>query len=175
MADRAEVPWEGQCADAAYEFALCCASLAARNPYNSAAPLNRIINTLMTELWDRNFSQSEIRTAFQEAIENMPRYAAGEERRSSTSTALATADWRPCAPAKQCRSWTVKMMKALKIVGAAAVIIWMTWASKMLLDIHFIAVETCGLVTSKMADGAIHVPVACPDLRGNEAKREKSS
>jgi hypothetical protein len=38
--------------------------------------------------------QSEIRTAFAEAIEDMPRYAAGEERRSSISTDLATADWR---------------------------------------------------------------------------------
>ena len=82
MDDRADVPWEGQCADAAYEFAQRCASLAARNPYNSAAPLSCIINTLMTELWDRSFSQSEIRTAFQEALENMSRYAAGEERRS---------------------------------------------------------------------------------------------
>jgi hypothetical protein len=48
----------------------------------------------MTELWDRNFSQTEIRTAFEEAIIDMPRYTAGEERRSSTSTELATADWR---------------------------------------------------------------------------------
>nr|WP_250814276.1 hypothetical protein [Neorhizobium tomejilense] len=42
-----------------------------------------IINTLMTELWDRNFSQEEIRTAFQAALDDMPRYAAGEERRSN--------------------------------------------------------------------------------------------
>jgi hypothetical protein len=89
-----EVPWEGQCADAAYEFGLRCADLVARNPHNVAAPLNRIVNCFMTELWDRNFSQIEIRTAFEEAIRDMPRYAAGEERRSSTSTELATADWR---------------------------------------------------------------------------------
>jgi hypothetical protein len=47
---------------------------------------------LMTELWDRNFSQTEIRAA-RSAIEDMPRYAAGEERRSPISTKLATADW----------------------------------------------------------------------------------
>ena len=96
MTEREEVPWEGQCADAAYQFALRCAGLAARNPYNFAAPLalNRIINALMTELWDRNFSQREIRTAFEEAIKDMSRYAAGEERRSATSTELATSDWR---------------------------------------------------------------------------------
>lgn len=94
MTEREEVPWEEQCADAAYEFALRCADMVTRNPHKIVAPLNGIINSLMTELWDRNFSQSEIRTAFEEAIKDMPRYAAGEERRSSTSTELATADWR---------------------------------------------------------------------------------
>jgi hypothetical protein len=98
MTEREEVPWEGQGADAAYEFALRCAVLVTQNPYNVAAPLKGIINSLMTELWDRNFSQSEIRTAFEDAIKDMPRYAAGEERRSSTSTDLATADWRAARP-----------------------------------------------------------------------------
>jgi type IV secretory pathway VirD2 relaxase len=37
------------------------------------------------------------RTAFEEAIKDIPRYAAGEERRSPPSTELATADW----PAKK--------------------------------------------------------------------------
>jgi hypothetical protein len=94
MTERDDVPWEGQCTDAAYEFGLRCASLVARNPHDVATPLNFITNCFMTELWDRNFSQSEIRTAFEEAIKDMPRYAAGDERRSSTSTELATADWR---------------------------------------------------------------------------------
>jgi hypothetical protein len=94
MTDPQEVPWEGQCDDAAYAFALLCAVLVARNPHKLAAPLMYIINGLMTELWDRNFSQSEIRAAFETAIADMPRYAAGEERRSGTSAAWATADWR---------------------------------------------------------------------------------
>jgi len=68
--------------------------LVTQNPHHAAAPLKHIINTLMTELWDRNFSQSEIRAALEAAINDMPRYAAGEERRSLTSTQLATADWR---------------------------------------------------------------------------------
>jgi hypothetical protein len=93
-----EDPWELQCLDAAYEFALRCAVLVARKPYHEGAPLEHLINTLMTELWDRNFSQREIRTAFEEGIKDMPRYAAGAERRSATSTELATADWR--APKK---------------------------------------------------------------------------
>jgi hypothetical protein len=93
MTELEEVPWEGQCYTAAYEFARRCAVLVTRNPYNSTAPLVGIINTLMTELWDRTFSQTEIRTAFEEAVKDIPRYAAGKERRSSTSTELATADW----------------------------------------------------------------------------------
>jgi hypothetical protein len=87
-------PWEGQCADAAYECGLRCATLVARNPHDIARPLNFIINCFMTELWDRNFSQSEIRTAFESAIKDMPSYAARKERRSSTSTDVATVDWR---------------------------------------------------------------------------------
>ena len=94
MAEQDEYPWEAQCADAAYAFALRCAVLATQNPYRVAAPLERIINGLMTELWDRNFSQSEIRAAFEAAVNDMPRYAAGDERRSVTSAQLATADWR---------------------------------------------------------------------------------
>jgi hypothetical protein len=81
MADDEENPWELQCLDAAAAFAVRCAELYSINPY-SEVPLRRVINSLMTELWDRGFSQSEIRTAFEEAISDVPRYAAGEERRS---------------------------------------------------------------------------------------------
>jgi hypothetical protein len=76
-----EEPWEGQSLTAAAVFARRCAELYSANPY-SQAPLESIINALMTELWDRGFSQSEIRSAFEKAIADMPRYAAGEERRS---------------------------------------------------------------------------------------------
>jgi hypothetical protein len=37
----------------------------------------------MTALWDRGFSQSDIRSAFERAIAEMPRYAAGQERREN--------------------------------------------------------------------------------------------
>jgi hypothetical protein len=85
-----EVPWEGQCDDAAYKFGLRCANLVARNPYNVAAPLNRIVNCFMTELWDRNFSQSEIRTAFEEAIRDMPPTPQGR-----SGGALHPLNWPP--------------------------------------------------------------------------------
>ena len=80
MSNEQDTPWEGLCLDAAAAFARKCADLNRSNTYELHA-LEEIINTLMTELWDNGFSQSEIRTAFEKAILDMPRYAAGEERR----------------------------------------------------------------------------------------------
>lgn len=77
--------WQFRCNEAAWVIAKECAELAKSNPFNLPSPLNRIINTLMTELWDRNFSQSEIRSAFEEAIKDMPRYTAGLECRDMGS------------------------------------------------------------------------------------------
>jgi hypothetical protein len=80
MPNNDEVPWELKCLEAASSFAARCKELYASNPY-SEIPLHSILNTLMTELWDSGFSQSEIREAFNDAVLDMPRYAAGEERR----------------------------------------------------------------------------------------------
>jgi hypothetical protein len=44
-------------------------------------PLGHVMNHLLTELWDRSFSQSEIRAAFIAAVDDMNRYEAGQERR----------------------------------------------------------------------------------------------
>ena len=73
-------PWELQCLDAAAAFAEECARLYSSNPY-AEVQLQRIINILMTELWDRGFSQSDMRSAFESAVADMPRYAGGQERR----------------------------------------------------------------------------------------------
>jgi hypothetical protein len=78
---RDSVPWEGQCLAAAARFGRECRELTKTNPHDVVA-LDDLINTLMTELWDNNFSQSEIRSAFEQALQDMPRYAAGLERRS---------------------------------------------------------------------------------------------
>ena len=40
--------------------------------------LTQHVNDLMTELWDNGFSQTEIREAFEDAVRDMPRYAAEE-------------------------------------------------------------------------------------------------
>lgn len=79
MAD--EIPWEARTLMAATDFAEQCASLRASNPYDLVA-LDRLINLLVTELWDRDFSQSEIKSAFKQAMKDLPRYAAGLEKRS---------------------------------------------------------------------------------------------
>ncbi|WP_312166087.1 hypothetical protein [Phenylobacterium sp.] len=65
---------------AADAFAQCCAELRDAAP-DANVELDDIINTLMTELWDRCFTQTEIRKAFEGAVSDMNRYAAGEERR----------------------------------------------------------------------------------------------
>ena len=67
---------------AAFNFGAACATFRDKNPFPQMVALDTIINTLMTELWDRGFSQAEIRTAFEDALADMNRYVAGEERRS---------------------------------------------------------------------------------------------
>lgn len=76
-----EQPWEFECYDAVRAFGRRCRELTRSNPYD-LVPLDQIMNTLMTELWDHDFSQTEIRSAFEQAIADMPRYAAGLEKRS---------------------------------------------------------------------------------------------
>jgi hypothetical protein len=66
-------------------------------------------------------------------------------------------------------------VKAVKIIGLIALILWMAWATKELMDIKFIAIETCGLITSKVVEGGIHMPVVCPDLMDSEARRQNSN
>jgi hypothetical protein len=75
------VPWEGRCLDAATQLAEHSAQLKKENPYPETDTLQCIADDLITELWDRFFSQTEIRSAFENALANLPKYAAGEERR----------------------------------------------------------------------------------------------
>lgn len=82
MSPKSATPWEGRSIEAAAEFAQKCLELRRSNPCAEIA-LDRVINDLMTELWDLGFSQSEIRSAFTNALEDMPRYAAGHERRGA--------------------------------------------------------------------------------------------
>jgi hypothetical protein len=67
--------------NAAVELALRCRDLKRMNDSISGQALDHGVNTLMTEFWDQGFTQTEIRKAFDAALEDMNRYAAGCERR----------------------------------------------------------------------------------------------
>jgi hypothetical protein len=74
--------WQSQWLDAVYRLAKTLEELSQSNPWPQNPLLPQAINDLMTELWDCGFSQTEIREAFEAAIGDLPRYAAGEEVRS---------------------------------------------------------------------------------------------
>jgi hypothetical protein len=67
---------------AAAQLADVCGQLRSFDSEAGRDPTGHLMNYLMTELWDHGFSQSEIRASFMDALNDMNRYAAGEERRS---------------------------------------------------------------------------------------------
>ena len=64
------------------QFAEALRELHQSNPWSDVPLLSRAMNHLMTELWDYGFSQTEIREAFNDAVADMPPYAAGSEVRA---------------------------------------------------------------------------------------------
>lgn len=66
--------------NAGHDFAETCAQLRDA-PESERVSLDEAITFLMTEFWDKGFSQTEIRTAFTGALDEMNRYAGGEEQR----------------------------------------------------------------------------------------------
>jgi len=72
--------WMSKSLNASHAFALACVELRRNNPGGEDA-LVYVVNDLVTELWDMGFSQSEIETAFRDALPKLRRYAAGEDRR----------------------------------------------------------------------------------------------
>ena len=73
--------WQSQWLNAVHELAAVLEELDSSNPWPERPLLPQAMNYLMTELWDRGFSQTQIREAFEAAIADMPRYAAGAEVR----------------------------------------------------------------------------------------------
>ena len=62
----------------------------------------------------------------------------------------------------------------MKVVGIVMLILWIAWASWEILSVKEIALETCGLVVTKMGtDGGFHVPVDCPALTHSEINQGK--
>ena len=80
QADRDE--WQSEWLKAVYRVAETLKELERSNPYPDNPLLPQAMNYLMTELWDRGFSQTQIKQAFEAAVSDMRRYAAGEETRS---------------------------------------------------------------------------------------------
>lgn len=72
--------WQLRSSDVVWRFGQDLKALHQTNPWPDQPLLPQAINSLMTELWDAGFSQTEIRDAFAAAIADMLRYAAGEER-----------------------------------------------------------------------------------------------
>jgi hypothetical protein len=75
-----ELPWEVACTHEVHGFAHRCAVLRDSNPYDQPA-LDYMMVSFATELWDQGFSQTEIKMAFEKAINDLRPYAAGEEKR----------------------------------------------------------------------------------------------
>lgn len=73
--------WIIKAHDAANIFAETCDVLRSSRPVEEADELKETIGCLTTELWDRNFSITAIRKAVLEALEDLPRYAAGHDSR----------------------------------------------------------------------------------------------
>jgi hypothetical protein len=73
--------WTGRWLDAVFTTAEVLAELHKTNPWPDNPLLPQAMIFLMTEMWDRGFSQTEIRQAFEAALDGMDRYAAGQETR----------------------------------------------------------------------------------------------
>ena len=73
--------WQTRLNEASHRFSVALRELSDTNPWPEHPVLEQAINTLATELWDRCFSLSEIRKAFEAAAADLPRYAAGQEVR----------------------------------------------------------------------------------------------
>jgi len=73
--------WQSNWLVAIQKLAATLKELEQANPWPDRPLLPQAMNYLMTELWDRGFSQTQIRQAFQDAVSDMPRYAAGDEVR----------------------------------------------------------------------------------------------
>ena len=73
--------WQTRLYEATYRYSVALRELNDTNPWPELPVLGNALNTLATELWDRCFGLTEIRTALEDAFSDLPRYAAGQEFR----------------------------------------------------------------------------------------------
>lgn len=74
--------WQDRWMTEICQLGTALAEMEKQNPWPNIPLLPEAMKYLMTELWDRGFSQTEVRNAFNAATHDLPLYAAGEERRS---------------------------------------------------------------------------------------------
>lgn len=74
--------WQTALYEASRSYSVTLQELSKTNPWPDVPVLAQALNTLATELWDRCFSVSNIKTAFSDSALDLPRYAAGDEVRS---------------------------------------------------------------------------------------------
>ena len=73
--------WQTALYEASYRFSVALRELNDSNPWPEQPVLGQAINTVATELWDRCFSLTEIKTAFEAAAADLPRYTGEQEFR----------------------------------------------------------------------------------------------
>ena len=72
--------WQDEWMGAVYRLGELLAEKHQTNPWPHISLLPEAMRYLMTELWDRGFSLTEIRAAFEAAVLDLPGYAVVEKR-----------------------------------------------------------------------------------------------
>jgi hypothetical protein len=76
-----EDEWQDRGLAAVQEFAGILRRLHTSNPWPDLPGLPQAMTYLMTELWDRGFTQAQIKEGFESALAELPKYTGGEEIR----------------------------------------------------------------------------------------------
>ncbi|HQS97603.1 MAG: hypothetical protein B7Y31_13325 [Novosphingobium sp. 16-62-11] len=73
--------WQDRGFAAVQAFAVELRGLHQSNPWPHIPALPQAMAYLMTELWDRGFTQTQIREGFETALIELPKYTLGDEIR----------------------------------------------------------------------------------------------
>ncbi|HQS68848.1 MAG: hypothetical protein B7Y36_08745 [Novosphingobium sp. 28-62-57] len=77
-----DAAWQDAGLAAVQSFAGELRGLHRSNPWPNIPILPQAMAYLMTELWDRGFTQTQIREGFEAALAELPQYTLGDEVRS---------------------------------------------------------------------------------------------
>jgi hypothetical protein len=76
-----EDAWQMRFSNVLAAFGYALYDLHHTNPWPEFTAIDKAISDIATDLWDKGFSQTEIRNACERAIADLTRYAAGVESR----------------------------------------------------------------------------------------------